>query len=172
MLRLSDDQIQDLMFVRQVAYLKNHMLSCQGEAVAAKILEDSPTPVVNVNKLSTSAIQLQQQALDEHDVVHRVKWAIHCGVCLDSLNCLGLSWGACCVRCRIILVLCIPMIHRLCCFSWGCITQQSRHSLLLVLLDMPVVEAFYHTFMSFVERSASNSVFWVTFLPKLLALAL
>ena len=89
MLKLSDDQIQDLMFVRRVTYLKNHILSCQREAVAAKILEDSPTPVVNVNKLSVSAIQLKQQALDKHDVVQRAKWAIHCGVSLDSVNCLG-----------------------------------------------------------------------------------
>ena len=84
MLQLSDDQVRDLMFVREVAYLKHHMLSCQREAVAAKILEDSPTPIVNVNKLSASANRLQQQALDEHDVVHRVKWAIHCGVGLNS----------------------------------------------------------------------------------------
>lgn len=93
MLKLSADQIRDLMFLRKVACTKNHILSSQREAVAAKILEDSPTPVVNVNKLSVSAVQLQQQALDEHDVVQRVKWAIHCGVCLDSVNCLGLSWG-------------------------------------------------------------------------------
>ena len=98
MLKLSADQIQDLMFVRKVVFAKNHILNSQREAVAANILEDSPTPVVNVNKLSVSAVQLQQQALDEHDVVHRVKWAIHCGVCLDSVNCLGL----CCWRCQII----------------------------------------------------------------------
>lgn len=84
MLRLSEEQVQDLMFIRQVVHTKNHLLASQCEAVAAKILEDSPTPVVSVNKLSASAVQLQQQASDEHDVVLRVKWAIHCGVCSDS----------------------------------------------------------------------------------------
>lgn len=81
------------MFIRQVAHTKNHVLASQCEAVAAKILEDSPTPVVSVNKLSASAIQLQQQASDEHDVVLRVKWAIHCGVCPESLLGLMSSLG-------------------------------------------------------------------------------
>lgn len=80
MLNLSDEQIQDLMFVRQVDYAKHHVLGSQREAVAANIHQNSPTPVVNCNKLSASAIQLQQQALDEHDVVHRVTWAVQCGV--------------------------------------------------------------------------------------------
>ena len=81
MLQLSDEQIKDLMFVRQVTYAKQHFLASQLEAVATKIHEDSPSPIVKFNKLSASAIQLQQQALDQHDVVHRVRWAVHCGVC-------------------------------------------------------------------------------------------
>lgn len=87
MLNLSDEQIQDLMFVRQVDYAKHCVLGSQREAVAASIHQDSPTPIVNFNKLSASAIQLQQQALDEHDVVHRVTWAVHCGVCCASSSC-------------------------------------------------------------------------------------
>ena len=109
MLKLSDDQIQDLMFVRRVTYLKNHILSCQREAVAAKILEDSPTPVVNVNKLSVSAIQLKQQAQDKHDVVQRAKWAIHCGVRLDLVKCLECLSSKRCIK----LILCMPVSHRL-----------------------------------------------------------
>ena len=84
MLDLSDEQIQDLMFIRQVDYAKHHVLSSQREAVAANIHQECPTPIVNFNKLSASAIQLQQQALDEHDVVHRVTWAVLCGVCCAS----------------------------------------------------------------------------------------
>lgn len=86
-LKLSDEQIQDLMFIRQVSYAKHHLLSMQREAVACKILEHSPTPVVNVNKIAASAIKLEQQAVDEHNLVLRVKWAIHCGVCYCSCHC-------------------------------------------------------------------------------------
>lgn len=89
MLNLSDEQIQDLMFVRQVDYAKHFVLGSQRAAVAASIHQDSPTPIVNFNKLSASAIQLQQQALDEHDVVHRVSWAVHCGVCSASSSCVS-----------------------------------------------------------------------------------
>ena len=89
MLELSDDQIQDLMFVRQVDYAKHHVLGSQREAVAASIHQDSPTPSVNFNKLSASAIQLQQQALYEQDVVHWMTWAVHCMgmVCFFFLFC-------------------------------------------------------------------------------------
>ncbi|KAL0024883.1 hypothetical protein WJX79_010704 [Trebouxia sp. C0005] len=80
LLKLSDKQIQDLMFIRRVWYVKHHLLSSQRKAVAANILEASPTPVVNVTKIAASAVQLEQQAEDEHDVILRVKWAIHCGV--------------------------------------------------------------------------------------------
>lgn len=84
LLKLSDKQIQDLMFIRRVWYVKHHLLSSQRKAVAANILEASPTPVVNVTKIAASAVQLEQQAEDEHDVILRVKWAIHCGVWCQS----------------------------------------------------------------------------------------
>ena len=86
LLKLSDKQIQDLMFIRRVSYTKHHLLSSQREAVAANILEASPTPVVNVTKIAASSVQLEQQAQDEHDVILRVKWAIHCGVRQSSFH--------------------------------------------------------------------------------------
>jgi hypothetical protein len=84
LLKLSDKQIQDLMYIRRVSYTKRHFLSLQREAVAANILEASPTPVVNVTKIAASSVQLEQQAQDEHDVILRVKWAIQCGVRCQS----------------------------------------------------------------------------------------
>lgn len=84
LLKLSDKQIQDLMFIRRVSYTKRHLLSLQRKTVAANILEASPTPVVNVTKIAASSVQLEQQAQDEHDVILRVKWAIHCGVRCQS----------------------------------------------------------------------------------------
>lgn len=80
LLNLSDKQIRDRMFIRRVSYIKHHLLSSQRKAAASSILEASPTPVVNVTKIAASSVQLEQQAQDEHDVILRVKWAIHCGV--------------------------------------------------------------------------------------------
>ncbi len=77
---LSDEQVKDLMFIRRVDYGKHHLLASQREALAARIREGSPSPIANVNKLSAFATQLQQQALEDHDVVHRVSWAVSCGV--------------------------------------------------------------------------------------------
>ena len=145
MLNLSDEQIQDLMFVRQVDYAKHHVLGSQREALAANIHQDSPTPIVNCNKLSASAIQLQQQALDEHDIVHRVTWAVHCGVCHASSFLLSFSHLD---QLSSLLFLCIPfpvishtlvpvvnllivMIFIICCNSCG---KQSSHPQSLTIL--------------------------------------
>ena len=89
---MSDKQIRDLMFIRRVCYTKHHVLSSQRKAVAANILEASTTPVGNVTKVAASAVQLEQQAEDEHDVILRVKWAIHCGVML-SIKLSYSAWG-------------------------------------------------------------------------------
>ncbi len=77
---LSDEQVKDLMFIRRVDYSKHHLLASRREALAGRIREGSPSPIANVNKLSAFAAQLQQQALEDHDVVHRVSWAVSCGV--------------------------------------------------------------------------------------------
>ncbi len=83
-LKLSDEQIQDLMFVRRMDYTKHSLLDSQREPIAARIQEYTPNPVANVNKLSALAAEIQQQALEDHDTVHRVSWAVHCGVRCDS----------------------------------------------------------------------------------------
>lgn len=88
---LSDEQVKDLMFIRRVDYTKHHLLASQREALAARIREGSPSPIANVNKLSAFATQLQQQALEDHDVVHRVSWAVSCGVS-DHPLLLPASW--------------------------------------------------------------------------------
>lgn len=88
---LSDEQVKDLMFIRRVDYSKHHLLASQREALAARIREGSPSPIANVNKLSAFATQLQQQALEDHDVVHRVSWAVSCGVS-DHPSLLPGSW--------------------------------------------------------------------------------
>lgn len=95
---LADEQVKDLMFIRRVDYSKHHLLASQREALAARIREGSPSPIANVNKLSAFATQLQQQALEDHDVVHRVSWAVSCGVSdhpslLPGANVLQ---GSCC----------------------------------------------------------------------------
>ena len=103
---LADEQVKDLMFIRRVDYSKHHLLASQRKALAARIREGSPSPIANVNKLSAFATQLQQQALEDHDVVHRVSWAVSCGVSdhpsllpgpmvLQGSCCLMISTGRC-----------------------------------------------------------------------------
>ncbi len=96
---LSDEQVKDLMFIRRVDYSKHHLLASQREALAARIREGSPSPIANVNKLSACATQLQQQALEDHDVVHRVSWAVSCGVSDHTALLPGavVLQGSCCL---------------------------------------------------------------------------
>ena len=89
-LKLSVEQIRDLMFVRRIDYIKHHLLDSPREAIAAQIKEHTPNPIANVNKLSALATQLQHQAVEDHDLVHRVSWAVHCGVSHGS-TCLHVS---------------------------------------------------------------------------------
>ncbi len=59
-LKLSENQIQDLMHLRQLYLIKRHLLALRRATITAQIQEHSANPLADVMRLSTFASQLQE----------------------------------------------------------------------------------------------------------------
>ncbi len=83
---LSDDQIQDLMFLRRVYFLKRHELNSQCAALRAKMQNQDPHPLANVAMVTSAASQLRQNAAEDRQVLMRFAWAVYFGVWLVTVH--------------------------------------------------------------------------------------
>ncbi len=77
---LSGEQIADLMFLRHVYVLKRHELDSKRAVLSAKVQEHNTNALADMSKVTSVATQLQQNAAEDHNVVHRYCWAVYFGV--------------------------------------------------------------------------------------------
>ena len=102
LLNLSQDQIADLMCIRQVCLVKRHLIAAEHSAIMSSIQSQCPSlditaamPCDSSQGMARLAEKLQQNRAADAQVVHRVSRALFLGVsCL--YRCLP-SWpsGAC-----------------------------------------------------------------------------
>lgn len=79
-LQLSEGQIQDLMLLRRLCVAKTHLLSSRRASLMAKLQENSPDDFAEAVKESLVATQIADNAAQHPQLVHRMTWAILCGV--------------------------------------------------------------------------------------------
>ena len=78
--RLTNEQVQDLMFLRRVCRLRQQQLAAQREELTAKLEDHSINPFSNTSRRSDLASQLAENLAEHHQVFYRSLWGAYNGV--------------------------------------------------------------------------------------------
>ena len=77
---LSNGQVQDLMFLREVYILKECELKMQQAALTACVQNHSPDPIFDTARVANIGTELRVNAAQSHHLVQRLCWAMYFGV--------------------------------------------------------------------------------------------
>ena len=84
---LSDDQVQDLMFLREVYILKEGELNMQQAALTARMQDRSSDPVIEVARVASIGTELRVNAAQCHKLIQKLCHAMYFGVS-DAISAL------------------------------------------------------------------------------------
>ena len=77
---LSESQKRDIMFLRRVYVLRLHELNEQQATLTAQLQSHTFSPLADVSRVTSITAKLRQNAAARSQLVHRLAWAIYCGV--------------------------------------------------------------------------------------------
>lgn len=80
LLGLSDDQLQDMMLLRQLYITRRHILAVHRKELMAGTQEQTPHPIESVTRMSDLANQLKENAWEDHHLLYNMSRAFFCGV--------------------------------------------------------------------------------------------
>lgn len=94
---LSDAQVKDLMFLREVYVMKESELNLQQASSTARLQNRIPDPVLEVTRVASIGTELKVKAAECHKLLHRLCWAMYFGVrslCWASkaLYCININY--------------------------------------------------------------------------------
>lgn len=95
-LKLSQEQIQDLELLRRLYLTRRRQLAKQRKNLMAAIQKEMPNPVDSVAKVAELGAQLQQNATEDHQIIHSMSRAVYCGVRLVQWHrdCCKVDYGS------------------------------------------------------------------------------
>ncbi len=97
MMLLSEDQIQDVMFLRHVFYVEGRQFDMQRAALSASMAEQSPNHIANVAKISAIANQLRENAAEHHTFLQTWAGTIYYGVGHEVIRAMHGTYRQCTV---------------------------------------------------------------------------
>lgn len=77
---LSDAQVKDLMFLREVYVVKESELNLQQASLTACLQNRIPDPMLEVTRVVSIGTELKVKAAECHKLLHRLCWAMYFGV--------------------------------------------------------------------------------------------
>ena len=83
---LSNEQVQDLMFLRETYVLKECELKLQQAALTTCVQNHSPDPLLEVTRVANVGTELRVNAAQCHQLVQRLCGAMYFGVCCSPLR--------------------------------------------------------------------------------------
>ena len=79
-LELSQGQVEDLMFLRRVYFLRRHELKTQRAALHLRTQEYDAEPIFAPSRVANVARQLHRNAVEDLQTMLRFSWTIYLGV--------------------------------------------------------------------------------------------
>lgn len=89
MLSLSEQQINDIMFLRRMYFAKRRSLDAQRTALISRMQEQAPNPVAHAARTSPFAAELRENAAEDFKFHQKAAAAVLCGVSPCLLRCTG-----------------------------------------------------------------------------------